>query len=62
MVRNVRIMQNWGEITPDLMISRQKPSPSSSPRLETIAEEECCINEGVPKRVFVLLPKKKEGI
>ncbi|XVF27285.1 hypothetical protein REPUB_Repub14bG0093600 [Reevesia pubescens] len=53
MGKNVRYMQNWGEVAPALLISHQKPS--SFPRLETIAEEECC-SVRVPKRIFILLP------
>ncbi|WRX26934.1 hypothetical protein QQP08_019421 [Theobroma cacao] len=39
MVKDVKSMQNLGEVAPALLISHQKPS--SSPRLETIAEEDC---------------------
>ncbi|XWS19880.1 hypothetical protein CRYUN_Cryun31cG0054200 [Craigia yunnanensis] len=53
MAKDVRYMQNWGEVAPALLISHQKPS--SYPRLETIAEEECD-SVRVPKRVFILLP------
>ncbi|XWS12329.1 hypothetical protein CRYUN_Cryun37aG0080500 [Craigia yunnanensis] len=53
MVKDVRYMQNWGEVKPALLISHQKPS--NFPRLETIAEEECD-SLRVPKRVFILLP------
>ncbi|XVE51647.1 hypothetical protein DITRI_Ditri02bG0058500 [Diplodiscus trichospermus] len=53
MAKDVRCMQNWGEVAPALLISHQKPW--SYPRLETIAEEECD-SVRVPKRVFILLP------
>ncbi|EOY27634.1 Uncharacterized protein TCM_029430 [Theobroma cacao] len=53
MVKDVKSMQNLGEVAPALLISHQKPS--SSPRLETIAEEDCG-GVRVPKRVFILLP------
>ncbi|XVF40091.1 hypothetical protein PTKIN_Ptkin01aG0084200 [Pterospermum kingtungense] len=56
MVKDVRYMQNMGEVVPSLMISHQKSSCFQ--RLETIAEEECCgsVSVRVPKRVFILLP------
>ncbi|XWS16003.1 hypothetical protein CRYUN_Cryun34aG0049500 [Craigia yunnanensis] len=53
MAKDIRYMQNWGEVAPALLISHQKPS--SFPRLEAIAEEECG-SIRVPKRVFILLP------
>ncbi|GLT59885.1 hypothetical protein SLA2020_326800 [Shorea laevis] len=53
MVKDVRYVQNWVEVAPEPLISHQKPS--TSPKLETIAEEGC---DGVrvPKRVFIVLP------
>ncbi|XVF87122.1 hypothetical protein PTKIN_Ptkin18bG0094100 [Pterospermum kingtungense] len=53
MGKSIRYMQNLGEVAPALLISQQKPS--SFPRLETIAEEECG-GVRVPKRIFLLLP------
>ncbi|MBA0595049.1 hypothetical protein Gorai_011928 [Gossypium raimondii] len=38
MAKDIRYMQTWGEVAPALLISRQRSS--SSPRLETIVEEE----------------------
>ncbi|MBA0565481.1 hypothetical protein Golob_010353 [Gossypium lobatum] len=53
MAKDILYMQTWGEVAPALLISRQRSS--SSPRLETIVEEE---RGGVrlPKRVIVVLP------
>ncbi|MFQ6639206.1 hypothetical protein Gotur_016673 [Gossypium turneri] len=53
MAKDILFMQTWGEVAPALLISRQRSS--SSPRLETIVEEE---RGGVrlPKRVIVVLP------
>lgn len=48
-------MQNWGEVAPSLLISRQKYS-SNCPKLETIAEEGPENFKLLPKRVLFLLP------
>ncbi|KAB2081764.1 hypothetical protein ERO13_A05G146700v2 [Gossypium hirsutum] len=53
MAKDIRYMQTWGEVAPALLISRQRSS--SSPRLETIVEEERG-GVRVPKRVIVVLP------
>ncbi|GLT59174.1 hypothetical protein SLA2020_320100 [Shorea laevis] len=53
MVKDARYMQNWVNVAPEPLISHQKTS--TSPRLETIVEEDydgVCVS----KRVFIVLP------
>ncbi|GLT59173.1 hypothetical protein SLA2020_320090 [Shorea laevis] len=55
MEKELRCVQNWGEVTPTIFISHQKCS--TSPKLETIVEEGCRENlQVLPKRIFFLLP------
>ncbi|KAH1048347.1 hypothetical protein J1N35_039131 [Gossypium stocksii] len=54
MAKDIRYMQELGEVAPFLVIYHHKSL--SCPRLEPIAEEECGNVEVLKKRVFVLLP------
>ncbi|KAL6991526.1 hypothetical protein U1Q18_009638, partial [Sarracenia purpurea var. burkii] len=49
-------MHNWIEVAPAPLISPQKPSSSTSPKLEPIAEEESDRLGSVHKKAFYLLP------
>ncbi|KAL4387042.1 hypothetical protein GQ457_09G004030 [Hibiscus cannabinus] len=54
MEKDIRYMQELGQVAPSVVISHYKPM--SRPRLEPITEEEYDDVEVLKKRVFVLLP------
>ncbi|GKV36926.1 hypothetical protein SLEP1_g45010 [Rubroshorea leprosula] len=54
MMKEVRYIQNWGEVAPTLLICHHKNSRRS--KLETILEEGCENSVVVPKRIVYLLP------
>ncbi|KAK8524645.1 hypothetical protein V6N12_029507 [Hibiscus sabdariffa] len=54
MAKDIRYMQESGEVAPSLVMFHYKPT--SCPRLDPIAEEECVDVEVLKKTVFVLLP------
>ncbi|KAG2276644.1 hypothetical protein Bca4012_043133 [Brassica carinata] len=61
MAKGMRFVQTWGEVSPRLIVSNKKQQQqfSNFPKLETIAEEGCCVDSfGVraPKRIVIFLP------
>ncbi|VVB08125.1 unnamed protein product [Arabis nemorensis] len=62
MAKEMRFVQTWGEVAPRLIVSHQKQQQqfSSSPKLETIHEEGCCVVDSfavrAPKRIVIFLP------
>lgn len=60
MAKGMRFVQTWGEVSPRLIVNKkQQQQFSNFPKLETIAEEGCCVDSfGVraPKRIVIFLP------
>ncbi|KAJ0240677.1 hypothetical protein HA466_0222670 [Hirschfeldia incana] len=62
MAKGMRFVQTWGEVAPRLIVSHQKQQQqfSNLPKLETIVEEGCCVDNSfavrAPKRIVIFLP------